>query len=69
MKKSKQKHFFIFSALIVLLSLAFLLSACGEKKVMIEGLGFMYVAKEVGVLAGMALLLIGASVVKIKVRL
>ncbi|HHV85491.1 MAG TPA: ABC transporter permease [Petrimonas sp.] len=39
------------------------------KKVMIEGLGFMYVAKEVGVLAGMALLLIGASVVKIKTRL
>ncbi len=39
------------------------------KKVMIEGLGFTHVAKEVGILAGMVVFLIGASIAKIKNRL
>ena len=39
------------------------------KKVMIEGLGFTHVAKEVSILAGMVVFLIGASISKIKNRL
>lgn len=39
------------------------------KKVMIQGLGFTYVIKEVGILAGIVVLLIGMSIMKIKNRL
>lgn len=39
------------------------------KKIMIEGSGFMYIIKEVVVMAGMILLLIGASIANIKERL
>lgn len=39
------------------------------KKVMIEGLGFMYVIKEVAILLSMVILLVGASILKIKNRL
>ena len=39
------------------------------KKVMIEGLGFMYVIKEISIITGMVVLLVGASVANIKNRL
>ena len=39
------------------------------KKVMIEGLGFTHVVKEVGILTAMVVFLIGASIAKIKNRL
>ncbi|WP_436416062.1 ABC transporter permease [Petrimonas sp.] len=39
------------------------------KKVMIEGLGFTHIIKEVSILSGMVILLIGASIANIKNRL